>query len=131
MTTIYATPKSSRVLGVLLAAVLSLLGSLQPLNAEPTAKAGLSPEEATRLIREAAQATEHAWEEFHAAAIGGTLASPLVQVTIESQLHEARALLMKARIARRDKQYEVVNTITTRIQEITQQIIQASRERKQ
>ena len=88
-------------------------------------------EKATHSIREAAHATEEAWEEFHAAAIGGTLASPLIQVTIEQQLHDARALLMKARIAKREKYYAAMKDITTNIQEITQQIIQASRKRKQ
>ena len=92
---------------------------------------GVSQDEATQLIREAAHATEQAWEEFHAAAIEGTLASPLIQVTIEGQLHEARGLLMQARIAKRSQDYQAVKDITQQIQEITQNIIQASRERKQ
>ena len=92
---------------------------------------GVSPDEATQLIREAAHATEEAWEEFHAAAIEGTLASPLIQVTIEGQLHEVRALLMQARIAKRSQDYQAVKDITQQIHEITQNIIKASRERKQ
>jgi DNA-binding protein YbaB len=92
---------------------------------------GVSQDEATQLIRKAAHATEEAWEEFHAAAIEGTLASPLIQVTIEGQLHEVRALLMQARIAKRSQDYQAVKDITQQIHEITQNIIQASRERKQ
>lgn len=92
---------------------------------------GVSQDEATQLIREASHATEEAWEEFHAAAIEGTLASPLIQVTIEGQLHEVRALLMQARIAKRSQDYQAVKDITQQIHEITQNIIQASRERKQ
>ena len=92
---------------------------------------GVSQDESTQLIREAAHATEEAWEEFHASAIEGTLASPLIQVTIEGQLHEARGLLMQARIAKRSQDYQAVKDITQQIQEITQNIIQASRERKQ
>ena len=92
---------------------------------------GASQDEATQLIREAAHATEEAWEEFHAAAIEGTLASPVIQVTIEGQLHEVRALLMQARIAKRSQDYQAVKDITQQIHEITQNIIQASRERKQ
>ena len=92
---------------------------------------GISQAEATKFIRHAADATELAWEEFHAAAIRGTLASPLIQVTVEGQLHEARGLLMQARIAKRSQHYESVKGITQQIQEITQNIIRASRERKQ
>ena len=91
----------------------------------------VSQDEATQLIRQAAHATEQAWEEFHAAAIEGTLASPLIQVTIEGQLHEIRALLMQARIAKRSQDYRAVKDITQQIHEITQNIIKASRERKQ
>jgi DNA-binding protein YbaB len=96
-----------------------------------SSKEGVSLHEATQLIRDAAHATEQAWEEFHAAAIEGTLASPLIQVTIEGQLHEVRGLLMQARIAKRSEDYQLVKDITEQINEITQNIIQASRERKQ
>lgn len=92
---------------------------------------GVSQDEATQLIQKAAHATEEAWEEFHTAAIEGTLASPNIQVTIEGQLHEARGLLMQARIAKRNQDFQAVKDITQQIQEITQNIIQASRERKQ
>ena len=92
---------------------------------------GVSQAEATQLIRQAADATEEAWEEFHAAAIEGTLASPLIQVTIEGQLHEVRRLLMEARKAKRSQDYHSVKTMTQQVQEITQNIIQESRERKQ
>lgn len=88
-------------------------------------------EEARHLIYQSSQATEEAWEEFHAAAIGGTLASPAVQSSIERQLHEARALLMEARKAERDNQFDSVNSLTQKIQQITQNIVQASREKKQ
>ncbi len=105
--------------------------SLAVAGAEDSPANGLSPSESTQMIRGAAQATELAWEEFHSAAIGGTLASPLTQVTIEQQLHEIRALLMKARIADRGKQFESVKEMTQRIQVMTKHIIQSSRERKQ
>jgi hypothetical protein len=88
-------------------------------------------EEARALIYQSAQATEQAWEEFHAAAIGGTLASPAVQANIERQLHEARALLMEARKAERAKQHDSVKSLTEKIIRITQNIVKASREKKQ
>ena len=92
---------------------------------------GVSRDEATQFIRNAAHATDQAWEEFHAAAIEGTLASPLIQVTIEGQLHEVRRLLMEARKAERSQDYQTVKEIAQQIQEITENIIEASRERKQ
>ena len=88
-------------------------------------------EGARDLIYQASQATEQAWEEFHAAAIGGTLASPEVQSRIERLLHEARALLMEARKAGRDNQFDSVKILTQKIVLITQNIVQASREKKQ
>ncbi|MDH3504634.1 MAG: hypothetical protein OEM58_08925 [Nitrospirota bacterium] len=88
-------------------------------------------QEARDLIHQSAQATEQAWEEFHAAAIGGTLASPTVQTSIERQLHEARALLMEARQAERANNFDSVKLLTQQILEITQNIVQASREKKQ
>jgi len=88
-------------------------------------------EEARALIHQSAQATEQAWEEFHSAAIGGTLASPAVQSTIERQLHEARALLMEARKADRANQFDSVKSLTEKIIQITQNIVKASREKKQ
>ncbi len=88
-------------------------------------------DEATEFIRKAANATEQAWEEFHTSAIEGTLASPLVQITIERQLYEARGLLMGARKAKRSQDYQSVKHITRQVQKLTQHIILASRERKQ
>ncbi|MDR4495638.1 MAG: hypothetical protein R3B74_14730 [Nitrospirales bacterium] len=84
----------------------------------------------TNLIHRAAQAADHAWEEFHRAAIEGTLASPAIQVAIENQLHEVRALLMEARRADRAQQFNSVKIMTEKIFIITQHIVQASQERK-
>lgn len=92
-----------------------------------------SPEDVTsqQLIRNAAQSVDSAWEEFHQAAIGGTLASPAVQTKIETQLHEARALLMEARKAARRGDHQSVKEITTRLFYLSNEIVEASRERKQ
>ncbi len=107
-----------------------LMPGLSPSSAQASIE-WASEKEATQSIREAAHATDEAWEEFHTAAIQGTLASPVIQVTIENQLHEARSLLMNARVAQRAHHYQVAKDIVERIKEITQNIIQASRKRKQ
>lgn len=98
------------------------------LGAPPDSPSG---QESTRsLIRQAAQAADQAWEEFHRAAIGGTLASPEIQAQIEEQLHEVRRLLMEARKAERANQSDSVKTMTQKIFDMTNFIVQASRERK-
>ena len=86
--------------------------------------------ESQHLIHAAAQAVDEAWEEFHAAAIGGTLASPAVQTKIETQLHEARALLMEARKAERRGDHQSVKIMTDQLFELSNEIVQASREKK-
>ena len=91
---------------------------------------GVTQVEATQLIRQAAHATDAAWEEFHTAAIEGTLTSPLMQTTLEGQLHDIRALLMQARVAERSQKYQSVKNITQKIRHIAQNIIQKSQERK-
>ena len=127
--------KSLHLLPFLMYMVLSmilmhLITGVSPSEAGSSTE-GVAHDEATRQIHKAAHATEEAWEEFHTAAIEGTLASPLIQVTIETQLHEARGLLMQSRLAQRSQDYQSVKDFTQEIQEISQNIIQASRKRKQ
>jgi hypothetical protein len=55
--------------------------------------------EAAQAVHEAEHAVDHAWETYHKAALGGTIASPAVQAEIEQHLHEARALVPQARSA--------------------------------
>lgn len=116
---------------VMLSMVLFPLITTTNLRLSDASEPGVSLDEATQYIRTAVHATDQAWEEFHAAAIEGTLASPLVQITIEGQLHEARDFLMQARKAKRSQDYQSVKEMTHRIQTISQNIIQASRVRKQ
>ncbi|HNP60094.1 MAG TPA: hypothetical protein PKM72_04585 [Nitrospirales bacterium] len=121
---------SSYLAGILFLSCIPMIQGGTPVYGVPPVAA--QEQEGSRgLIYQASQATEQAWEEFHAAAIGGTLASPAVQSSIERQLHEARALLMEARKAERDNQFDAVNTLTQKIMQITQNIVQASREKKQ
>ncbi|NKB80608.1 MAG: hypothetical protein GKS05_01665 [Nitrospirales bacterium] len=83
------------------------------------------------LILEAAEAVDAAWEIFHQAAIGGTLASPRIQFQIEEQLHEARILLLNSKKAEKYHDYETVKLITQQLSTLTHQIVTASQERKQ
>lgn len=56
------------------------------------------PENA-QIVHEAEHAVDHAWEVYHRAALGGTVASPSLQTEIEQHLHEARTLLVQAQEA--------------------------------
>ena len=73
---------------------------------------------------------DEAWEAFHQAALGGTLASPAIQRQIEQALHESRLLLVDARKAARDNDERVVSLLTARIAEISTQIKENSRRQK-
>jgi len=121
---------SYHLTGILCLIILPWILGGTPVYGVPP-EAAQKQEEARDLIHQAAQATEQAWEEFHSAAIGGTLASPAVQSSIERQLHEVRALLMEARKTERAENYDSVKSLTQKIIQITQNIVQASREKKQ
>ena len=82
-------------------------------------------------LHRAGHAVDEAWESFHRAALGGTLASPAVQTKIEEALHEARLLLVKARDAADIEDQETVLALTARIEGIANQIQQDSERRKQ
>jgi hypothetical protein len=74
---------------------------------------------------------EDAWEAFHHAALGGTLASPDMQTKIEQALHKSRLLLVDARKAARANDTQSVFTITNRIEKISDQIKEDSQRQKQ
>lgn len=47
-------------------------------------------------VHEAEHDVDYAWEVYHRAALGGTVASPSIQADIEDHLHEARTLITAA-----------------------------------
>ena len=71
-----------------------------------------------------------AWEAFHRAALGGTLASPAIQTQIEQDLHASRLLLVDARKAAQDNDARAVSSLTTRIGEISTRIKEKSQRQK-
>lgn len=50
-------------------------------------------------VHEADHEVDHAWEVYHRAALGGTVASPKLQAEIEEHLHQARTLISQAQEA--------------------------------
>ena len=76
-------------------------------------------------------AVDHAWEVYHRAALGGTLASPALQAEIELHLHEARTLLPKAQAAAERQNSVQLEALLAAIRLHTKQAIEGSMEQKQ
>ncbi len=81
-------------------------------------------------LYQAGKNVNEAWEAFHLAALGGTLASPAIQAQIERDLHASRMLLVDARKAARDNDARAVSSLTARIGEISTRIKEKSRKQK-
>jgi hypothetical protein len=75
-------------------------------------------------------AVEKAWETYHDAALGGTLASPAIQTELEMNLHRSRALLAEAYDAEDKGDMRTVKKIILEIMAIKQKVVNESRERK-
>jgi hypothetical protein len=86
--------------------------------------------EAVQALHKAQHEVDRAWEAFHKAALGGTLASPAVQADIELALHDSRSLLVKAREAADRGDQASLQTVLNRIDELTKRAIEESQEQK-
>jgi len=75
-------------------------------------------------------AVEQAWETYHDAALGGTLASPAIQTELEMNLHRSRALLAEAYDAEDKGDMKTVRKIIREIMTIKQKVVNESQERK-
>lgn len=92
------SPSTSAIsFGLLLMAVATWF--VQPVHGGPIDPGAHPFPEAAQAVHEAEHAVDQAWETYHRAALGGTIASPEVQAEIEQHLHEARALVPQARSA--------------------------------
>ncbi len=83
-----------------------------------------------KTIHAAQHRVDQAWESFHNAAISGTLKSPEIQTQVEQDLHEARALLVRAREADERKDKKALAELLKKIERLTTRVIAASQERK-
>jgi hypothetical protein len=75
-------------------------------------------------------AVEHAWETYHDAALGGTLASPAIQTKLEMNLHKSRALLAEAYDAEDSGDIKKLNKMIIEIMKIKNEVVTESREQK-
>lgn len=75
-------------------------------------------------------AVEQAWETYHDAALGGTLASPEIQTKLEMNLHKSRALLAEAYDAEDRGDIKTVDKMIIEIMQIKNEVMTESREKK-
>ncbi|MEO8324712.1 MAG: hypothetical protein ABI618_02610 [Nitrospirota bacterium] len=94
-----------------------------PAAAEPIRATQETPAEAQHLIHNAGHAMDMAWDAFHKAALGGTLASPEIQTAAEADLMQGRALLRKARQAHHEGDIEEVRRVTEQILQLSKEIV--------
>jgi len=86
--------------------------------------------ESARAVHEAEHAVDHAWEVYHRAALGGTVASPALQAEIEQHLHEARTLVTQAQEAAERGDKRQVQRLVGEIKIHTSQAVEGSKEQK-
>jgi hypothetical protein len=118
----YTTLVFGITLSALLGAATVLAGPIDPArNPHP---------ESAKVVHEAEHSVDHAWEVYHRAALGGTVASPALQAEIEQHLHEARTLVTQAQEAAERGDKRQVERLVSQIEIHTSQAIQGSKEQK-
>lgn len=110
-------------------AVSAVFGAAMAL-AGPIDPAGHPHPEDAKAVHEAEHSVDHAWEVYHRAALGGTVASPALQAEIEQHLHEARTLITQAQEAAERGDKQEVNRLVGQVKIHTTQAIQGSKEQK-
>lgn len=86
--------------------------------------------EAAQVVHDAEHAVDHAWEVYHRAALGGTVASPALQADIEQHLHETRTLVTQAQEAAERGDKRQVERLVGQVKIHTTKAIEGSKEQK-
>lgn len=113
-------------LGILFGALLVAT----QLEAGPLELADHPHQASMRAVHEAEHDVDHAWEVYHRAALGGTVASPRLQMEIEEHLHEARILITQAQEAAAHGDKRQVEQVIKQVRMHTTQAIESSKEPK-
>jgi hypothetical protein len=109
--------------------LIALLGA-SPLQADPIDSGRHPRPEVTQSVHEAEHDVDQAWEVYHRAALGGTVASPSIQADIEQHLHEARTLVAQAQeAADRGDEFQV-QRLVSQVRVHTAKAIEGSKEQK-
>jgi hypothetical protein len=109
--------------------LIALLGA-SPLHAGPIDSPGHAHQDKAQLVHEANHEVDQAWEVYHRAALGGTVASPALQAEIEQHLHEARTLVTQAQEAADRGDKRQVEALIKQVRLHTTQAIKGSKEQK-
>lgn len=117
---------SPLVLGIPLCVLLTTTS----LQAGPFEPAGHRDQESAKAVHEAQHDVDHAWEVYHRAALGGTVASPALQAEIEEHLHEARTLITQAQEAAEHGDKGLVERLIKQVNVHTTRAIEGSKEQK-
>jgi hypothetical protein len=108
---------------------IALLGA-SPLQADPIDTARHPQPEKAQTVHEAQHDVDQAWEIYHRAALGGTVASPALQADIEEHLHEARTLITQAQEAAERGDERQVQSLISQVKVHTTKAIEGSKEQK-
>jgi hypothetical protein len=109
--------------------LLALLGA-SPLQADPIDPARHPQPVNAQTVHEAEHDVDQAWEIYHRAALGGTVASPALQAEIEQHLHEARTLITQAQEAAERGDEHQVQRLVSQVKVHTNKAIEGSKEQK-
>ena len=109
--------------------LIALLGA-SPLQAGPIDSAKHPHPESAKAVHEAQHDVDHAWEVYHRAALGGTVASPALQADIEEHLHEARTLITQAQEAADRGDKRQVDRLVSQVKVHTTKAVEGSKEQK-
>ena len=99
-------------------------------TAGPLEPADHPHQNSVRAVHEAAHEVDHAWEVYHRAALGGTVASPALQADIEDHLHEARTLITQALEAAQRGDNRQAEQLIQQVRVHTAHAIEGSKEQK-
>ncbi len=114
-------------LGIFLSSLLMATG----IHAGPLESADRPHQESLKAVHDAEHEVDHAWEVYHRAALGGTVASPKLQAEIEEHLHQARTLITQAHEAADQGDQRQVETLIKQVHTHTTHAIEGSKESKQ
>lgn len=109
--------------------LIALLGA-SPLRADPIDPTRHPEPDKVQTVHEAEHEVDQAWEVYHRAALGGTVASPALQADIEQHLHEARTLITQAQEAAERGDARQVQHLVSQVKVHTTMAIEGSKEQK-